>query len=142
MLTNGTVVCLTCKYNFYLQINLTCTSNCDFAYFKNKWKYTCDACSNDCGNCTTASHSSCIDCRNSRVFLGNISGKYCLVSCPTNYYFTSGTNCLDCYSTCKTCNGVNSYNCLTCVSGLYLSGGMCRYVCPGGTYPRAATGVC
>lgn len=137
LLPNGiTVVCQTCKYNYYLQSNLSCTTGCDFAYFKNKWKYTCDACSLDCGNCTTGASSSCSDCRSGKVFLGNITGKYCLADCPNYYYYRSGTNCLDCYTTCKTCGGVNSNNCLTCISGLYLSSGMCRYVCPSGTYPR------
>jgi proprotein convertase subtilisin/kexin type 5 len=56
--------------------------------------------------------------------------------CPTLYYFQSGGNCLPCYSTCSTCNGTNSDQCLTCIDGLFLSQGMCRYVCPIKTYPQ------
>lgn len=141
-LTNGTILCLTCQYGYYLQTNQTCTSTCEPLYYKNAWGRTCERCSTDCGNCTANSSSSCIDCPTGKVFLGNISGKYCLSTCPANYYYRSGSNCLDCYSTCETCSGTAANNCSTCVQGLYLSNGMCRYVCPGRSYPRDSTRRC
>lgn len=111
-------------------------------YYKNVWNHTCDPCHSGCYRCTTPSNASCVDCRLGKYFLANISGKYCLSSCPVLYYFQSGTNCLDCYSTCQTCNGTNSDTCTTCLDGLYLSAGMCRYVCPSRTYPDKVNGVC
>ena len=119
-----------------MQINYTCTSSCNPLYFKNNWQNTCDPCSLNCGNCTSAADSSCIDCRAGKVFLANSTGKFCLNICPSYYYYTSGTNCIDCYFTCKTCQGTGSTDCLTCIDGLFLSNGMCRYVCPALTYPR------
>lgn len=139
---NGVISCLTCLYGYFLQANKTCMVGCDDGYYKNTWNHTCDPCSSACGNCTTGADGSCIDCRSGKVFLANITGKFCLSTCPVYYYYQFGINCLDCYRTCKTCNGVNNDNCLTCIDGLYLSSGMCRYVCPSRTYPRASTGVC
>lgn len=63
-------------------------------------------------------------------FLSNQTGGYCLTDCPTVYYVKTGTNCLSCHKTCKTCNGITSANCHSCVDGLYLYSGYCRYVCP------------
>ncbi len=140
--TNSTIICLSCKYQFFLQANGTCLRSCDYGLFQNTWNRTCDLCSLMCGNCTSPTSDACSDCRSGKVFLGNSTGRYCLNSCPVNYYYQSGTNCLNCYTTCLTCNGSNSDNCLTCITGLYLSNGMCRYVCPANYYPRSTTGRC
>lgn len=139
---SGVVQCITCQYGYYMQTDNTCKTTCLPLFFKNNWRNTCDPCSANCGNCTSSADSSCIDCRAGKVFLANVSGKYCLGTCPSEYYYRSGDNCLDCYTACKTCQGTTSVDCLTCVDGLYLSNGMCRYVCPAGSYPRKSTGLC
>ena len=72
----------------------------------------------------------------------NSSGGFCLDTCPTEKYVPSGTNCLDCYDTCLTCNGVSSSDCLSCEDNYFLSSGMCRYVCPSGTFPESSTKTC
>lgn len=137
------VICSTCKYGYYFnEADSTCNLDCDPYYYKNAWNHSCDACNILCGECTSGSASSCTTCPSNKYFLANISGGYCLDSCPTEYYVRTGFNCLDCYTTCKTCNGVSSSSCLTCVSGLFLSDGMCRYVCPGGSFPNPVTGTC
>lgn len=141
-ITNSAIYCNTCKYSFYLQANNTCLPSCDNGYFANTWNHTCDKCSTACGNCTSGTSDACIDCNATSLFLSNSSGKYCLSTCPTNYYYQSGGNCLNCYSTCLTCNGSTSGNCITCIQGLFLSAGMCRYICPAAYFPKEATGRC
>lgn len=139
---SGVVQCITCQYGYFMQTDNTCRTTCLPLYFKNNWRNTCDPCNANCGNCTSSAASSCLDCRAGKVFLANVSGKYCLGTCPSEYYYRSGDNCLDCYTACKTCQGTTSVDCLTCIDGLYLSNGMCRYVCPSGSYPRKSTGLC
>ncbi|KAL4482877.1 hypothetical protein ABPG74_018903 [Tetrahymena malaccensis] len=43
----------------------------------------------------------------------------CLTACEDGFY-SSGTTCLPCNQTCKTCNGPSTTNCLTCNEDQYL----------------------
>ena len=142
-MATGDIQCLTCAYGYYLKdSDMTCNLDCDPLYYKNKWNHSCDACPASCGDCTALSDSSCTNCPGGKKFLANISGGYCIDTCPTEYYVETGSNCLDCYLTCKTCIGVTSSSCTSCIDGLYLSSGMCRYVCPSGEFPNPDTATC
>lgn len=126
----SSVVCVTCNYGYYYQVNQTCTTGCDQYFYQNTWNHSCDSCSLNCGDCTSPYDSSCINCRGGKYFLSNMTGGYCLPICPTQYYVQTSTSCLSCHSTCLECNGVTSSDCSKCASGLYLYNGYCRYVCP------------
>jgi hypothetical protein len=54
-------------------------------------------------------------------------------ACPNGYY-ASGTACVPCHVTCKTCTGGLNSNCLTCYSYRWVSLGACVAQCPNGTY--------
>ncbi len=140
--TDTKIYCSTCKYGYYLQKNRTCLTGCDQYKYMNKWNHSCDDCSPICGDCTSPSESSCNNCKANMYFLSNQTGGYCLTACPTLYYVRTGTNCLSCHKTCKTCNGVTSANCHSCVDGLYLYSGYCRYVCPEKTFPDKTSLQC
>ena len=49
-----------------------------------------------------------------------MSSNHSCVQCNVDGYFISGTQCLECDSTCKTCNGAATTNCITCETSKYL----------------------
>jgi proprotein convertase subtilisin/kexin type 5 len=116
--------------------------------YNNNWNHSCDYCNSSCVTCTGPDSSSCISCNTASFkILTNVTGGYCLASCPTIAYFTSGTICLACDTTCYTCSGIGSNQCTSCLTGLFLSlvttsAGYCRYVCPQSSYPDTPTKKC
>lgn len=136
------VYCETCIDGYYYQANQTCTAGCDQYMFKNQWKHICEDCDSDCGDCTSAYDSSCINCRNGSYFLSNSTGGYCLGSCPSEGYVTDVDQCSPCHETCSSCNGLTSADCHSCKAGLYLQDGYCRYVCSPGKFANTSTYEC
>ena len=91
-------------------------------------------------NCVTGSKGSfteekvkCLSC--APGFYAS-QGKFCLV-CPSGAtcdgrtiqcgegYFSNGSSCKQCNSSCKTCSGAGTDNCTSCNSEYYLSGNTC-----------------
>ena len=63
----------------------------------------------------------------------------CVESCSTGYY-TSGSVCKTCDTTCANCTGPSSYHCTSCVSGKYFYeqgyySKLCVDTCPTTYYP-------
>lgn len=55
------------------------------------------------------------------------SPTFCKLDCGEGNYLEEGTGspCLACHGTCKTCNGATSNDCLSCFDGFVLDGSDC-----------------
>ncbi|CAG9335917.1 unnamed protein product [Blepharisma stoltei] len=130
----------------------SCLANCPISKY---WDgAACADCSTGCTstgcvrvdiNCNLCDDVICYECHD---YTGNCvscrphahldSGK-CV--CDTGYSWDTVTeSCILCYSSCKSCTGVNFYECTTCISGNYLVNGLCLSYCPSGY--KASTNVC
>ena len=76
----------------------------------------CVTCHSSCKKCIGTAETQCTSCYSGKYLLS--SNRSC-VSCNVDGYFISETQCLECNSTCLTCNGTST-NCLTCETSKYL----------------------
>ena len=79
---------------------------------------TCTACISNCKSCQNT--LTCIECDTGKYFYDDASNnrRICFDSCPSNKYL-SGQQCIDCHSTCKSCEGSGSSDCKNCHSGYF-----------------------
>ena len=116
---NGTKFCKTCEECGYKSNGISGTTGISICIDR---------------NCIAASlrSTSCKRC-DSNFYL---DGKFCQV-CPqgatcdgytilcNDGYYSSGSGCASCNSSCKTCSGSRRTQCTSCNSGHYLSNGSC-----------------
>ena len=81
-----------------------------------------------------------------------ISGSFCM-PCPSGAtcdgytiqcgegYFSNGSSCKQCNSSCKTCSGAGTDNCTSCNSEYYLSGNTCL-ACPSNAACNGSSFTC
>ncbi|KAL4463429.1 hypothetical protein ABPG72_003125 [Tetrahymena utriculariae] len=114
---NGTTNkdCLSCAVGNYLNENNQCIS-CDPNRFFISGD-NCFQCDSSCATCNGKTSTDCLSCSKGQYLL--VSNNTCISNCNTkNGYFISGSKCIECDKSCKTCSGELETNCLTCVFGL------------------------
>lgn len=134
--------CSSCSSNFVLLAG-RCVGDCPTNTFYADG--SCRACDSSCATCTGYA-TNCLTCPTGSIFYNGACYAACPVAtvngvctnvCPGGTYL-SGTSCLPCGSSCRTCFGTAN-NCTSCTSGLS-SGGVCIDSCPTGTF--ASSGFC
>jgi proprotein convertase subtilisin/kexin type 5 len=63
-----------------------------------------------------------------------LSGKSCLVSCPSGTYGDGGLTCITCTSPCASCSASGSSSCETCAIGRLIYGTNTCGTCPSDQY--------
>lgn len=141
---SSAVLCTSCAYGYFLQTSTsTCQSQCNSSQFANLGNNSCLGCDSSCLTCSGPGPSLCATCSSPLLFLSNVTGGYCLSSCPTSgYYQSGGVSCLACDSSCAYCSGSSTSQCTSCPNGTYLSSGYCRLVCPPAAYPNSISNQC
>ncbi len=142
--TTHTVFCTSCAFGYFFQSSTsTCLTGCNtnqFAYMGNN---TCIGCNSNCLTCTGPASNQCRTCLAPRLFLNNVTGGFCLTSCPSVGFFNSANvTCVACDVSCLNCLGSGASACSSCRNGTYLSSGSCRMVCPPGKYPNDVGNAC
>ena len=95
-------------------------------------------CASNCETCIGGAAADCTLC--SSGYFAHPTTQACQSSCPNGYYKDTATRtCIQCDSTCVTCNGAGPSKCLTCGAQFYLSGSnsclACDSLCDGCTGP-------
>ena len=104
-LNNMPMKCLEAQYN-----NLGNCSDCDFS----------------CETCTDGNSSSCLTCKENKIYYQG----YCLDSCPVRTYFKTSINeCDVCVSNCEICQNQSDV-CVLCTEPLFLLNYSCVLSCP------------
>jgi proprotein convertase subtilisin/kexin type 5 len=140
------IICTSCAYGYFFQSNTsTCLSGCDPNQFPNLGNNSCVTCDTSCLTCIGPGTSSCASCLSPLLFVGNVTGGFCISECPgVGYYSGLPTlnKCIACDLTCLNCSGSSASQCTACFNGSYLNLGYCRYVCPPAKYPNDILRVC
>ena len=76
----------------------------------------CVNCDSSCQKCIGTAATQCMSCYPGKYLLSSNSS---CVSCNVDGYFVSGSQCLQCNSTCKSCND-GATSCTSCYEGFYL----------------------
>ena len=108
-------------------------------YFFNTNTKQFEECYERCNSCTKKRDiltQNCISCKSDYILLNN--NCYLPTEKVENYYYNLTQNkFIECYSSCKYCNGlgeINNNNCKVCKNSLYLYHNNCYLTCPKGTY--------
>ena len=109
----------------------TSCAECEAGSFWSNQTLICEKCSEGCSNCS-GSATSCQTCpMNTYLNPDNT----CSITCPNGYY-ESGGICVECDTTCATCNGTTAKDCITCEESRFfdLSTSSCLASCATGTF--------
>ena len=107
--------CKSCPLNtYFLTTNSSCVA-CDVdGYFISG--NNCTQCDSSCLTCNGALATNCLSCPSSPVATYLLSSNHSCIACNADHYFISGSECLQCDSSCLTCDGELATNCLSCLS--------------------------
>ena len=97
------VICTQCAYGYYMNTSGFCDLGCASNQYPNKGNNSCVGCNSACTTCTSGTNTSCTGCSAGKYLLTNTTGGYCMTSCPTLGYYNDSSQCIPCYSSCKTC---------------------------------------
>ena len=142
--STNNIICTSCAYGYFLQSSTNiCQSSCNSNQFANLGNNSCLACDSSCLTCSGFGSAACTTCLSPLLYTSNVTGGFCVSSCPGVGYFNSGgISCLSCDSTCLNCSGIGASQCTACNNDSYLSSGYCRMVCPPATYPNDNSNTC
>ena len=99
---------------YFLSSNSSCVA-CDIdGYFISGNNRT--QCDPICLNCDGALATNCLSCPSSPVATYLLSSNHSCVACNIESYFIPSPECLQCDSSCLTCDGELATNCLSCLS--------------------------
>ena len=105
----------------------------------------CVPCHPDCATCTGSGADSCLSC-DATSYKPFSYDTTCISSCPEDRNtFVKVTNgnvaCVECHTTCKSCQSARSDGCLSCSASAdtpyWMGDGTCVSVCPSGRYATA-----
>lgn len=126
--------CTTCSSCCGSLFNFQCLTSCPVGTYSING--TCQYCSYSCATCI-GSNSTCTSCPSGKVLYNGacydkcpyvMIGGICTFNCARGLYKTPINQCVNCDSTCATCDVV-AKNCTSCVSGFALNG-ICVKNCP------------
>ena len=107
--------CKNCPLNtYFLTSNSSCVACNVNGYFISG--SNCTQCDPSCRTCDGTLATNCLSCPSSPVATYLLSSNHSCVACNADRYFISGSECLQCDSSCLTCNGALPTNCLSCPS--------------------------
>lgn len=143
--------CTKCEDKFYISNGfcsecdkscLTCEDNtnacieCATGYYFDEFK-RCQKCSENCDECTDASHctdcateffidtdGSCSPCADVCYECTGPTAADCLECDPGYYISKSLRKCFKCHEACSVCTGPNDYECSKCADGYFLAKGV------------------
>uniref|UniRef100_A0A3P9GZH8 Fraser extracellular matrix complex subunit 1 n=1 Tax=Oryzias latipes TaxID=8090 RepID=A0A3P9GZH8_ORYLA len=112
-----------------------CRTSCQEGLFLDTSSGECRSCSSDCQRCTadlqTGVGSVCLWCSADGEWL---LGDHCVSRCPAGRFGLRGA-CMECHSSCETCNGAGPLSCTSCPPDkVLLPSGLCAPKCPVGYY--------
>ncbi|XP_023814674.1 extracellular matrix protein FRAS1 isoform X2 [Oryzias latipes] len=112
-----------------------CRTSCQEGLFLDPSSGECRSCSSDCQRCTadlqTGVGSVCLWCSADGDWL---LGDHCVSRCPAGRFGLRGA-CMECHSSCETCNGAGPLSCTSCPPDkVLLPSGLCAPKCPVGYY--------
>ncbi|EAR90506.3 zinc finger lsd1 subclass family protein (macronuclear) [Tetrahymena thermophila SB210] len=132
--------CLSCTGNTYLYQN-QCILNCPSNYYGNNQNKQCTQCDPTCYLCNGGANNNCLSCQNGRYLDQTL--KQCVLNCNSNQYVDANSGqCMQCHSSCQTCNGPLISNCKSCKSGLFLQDSQCKPICDGSYFGDVMTNTC
>ncbi|EAS00754.2 zinc finger lsd1 subclass family protein (macronuclear) [Tetrahymena thermophila SB210] len=123
--------CLQCDITHYLYKG-SCYVTCPTTTYidQNRECHDCDA---SCATCSGPNNTDCITCPPGKLLYNN-GGWTCVSNCPATNYYSDGTKCQKCDSSCLTCSGGANNNCQTCNAGVFLYQNQCLASCPSNTF--------
>ncbi|EAS00824.2 zinc finger lsd1 subclass family protein (macronuclear) [Tetrahymena thermophila SB210] len=123
--------CLQCDITHYLYKG-SCYVTCPTTTYidQNRECHDCDA---SCATCGGPNNTDCITCPPGKLLYNN-GGWTCVSNCPATNYYSDGTKCQKCDSSCLTCFGGSNNNCQTCNAGVFLYQNQCLASCPSNTF--------
>ncbi|XP_058802575.1 furin-like protease 2 isoform X2 [Phymastichus coffea] len=120
--------CLSCAPAHLRVTDLAvCLQQCPEGYYESSENSTCVPCEANCASCTEQPNH-CTTCEHHLV----LYNYKCHAACPIYTFESQDYNCLDCHTSCETCNGTGSNQCIGCRAGLFAFAGECRRFCPNG----------
>ena len=117
--------CLTCFANWVFDpIKKTCvavTTGCTAPYYYNSASLSCQKCNAKCVSCQNSANT-CIKC--STIYgnpnLDNIVANDCVANCPAKSFANNNNVCINCHSSCLSCNDQLNTACLTCDTSKFI----------------------
>ncbi|KAL4454931.1 hypothetical protein ABPG74_006313 [Tetrahymena malaccensis] len=127
---NYTLICTQCNQGYVLNPQQMCSSTCPIGYYNQN--QICEQCQTNCTSCLSL--NSCITCEQNYDL---INGQ-CYLKCSKQQYRDEQTlKCMQCDSSCLSCNGPQITNCLSCSPKLTLNSlGKCQICDEGEFYER------
>ncbi|KAL4499150.1 hypothetical protein ABPG72_017052 [Tetrahymena utriculariae] len=123
--------CLQCDITHYLYKGL-CYVTCPTTTYIDLNR-ECHDCDTSCATCGGPNKTDCITCPPG-ILLYNNAGWTCVNQCPPTNYYSDGTTCKKCDTSCLTCSAGANNNCLTCNIGIYFYQNQCLVNCPSSTF--------